>query len=185
MESCKWPLSVQLFHSWTSYFLCCFCQAGMRSAAPGSPTRSMITVTCLRLCPWESGLTPVQIVWIRVEIWSASPSRLNRASSKVSFEHRHASYIWSFWMDFSRSFYAHFWHSLISAQIQTVPTGVSLWMGAHDSITEGGWMWTDGSPFRYINWAAGDALRWDDEAPLKLFFHLSNFKLNGEDNLHV
>lgn len=29
-------------------------------------------------------------------------------------------------------------------------------MGAHDAITEGGWTWTDGSPFRYINWAAGD-----------------------------
>ncbi|TRY84221.1 hypothetical protein DNTS_026642 [Danionella cerebrum] len=27
---------------------------------------------------------------------------------------------------------------------------------AHDSITEGGWTWTDGSPFRYINWAKGN-----------------------------
>lgn len=80
---------------------------------------------------------------------------------------------WSFWMDFSRSFYAHSWHSLISAQIQAVPTGVSLWMGAHDSITEGGWTWTDGSPFRYINWAAGDALRRDD----KLFISFIQFQV--------
>nr|XP_021324868.1 galactose-specific lectin nattectin-like [Danio rerio] len=44
----------------------------------------------------------------------------------------------------------------IQAVIQNIPTGVSLWMGAHDQVTEGGWTWTDGSPFRYINWAAGN-----------------------------
>uniref|UniRef100_A0A3B3UBX9 C-type lectin domain-containing protein n=1 Tax=Poecilia latipinna TaxID=48699 RepID=A0A3B3UBX9_9TELE len=29
--------------------------------------------------------------------------------------------------------------------IQQAPTGISLWMGGHDSITEGGWEWTDDS----------------------------------------
>ncbi|KAM6984695.1 C-type mannose receptor 2-like [Aplochiton taeniatus] len=41
----------------------------------------------------------------------------------------------------------------IQSQVQLIPTGVSMWMGGHDSITEGGWEWTDGSPFRYIHWA--------------------------------
>uniref|UniRef100_A0A3Q3FMP3 C-type lectin domain-containing protein n=1 Tax=Labrus bergylta TaxID=56723 RepID=A0A3Q3FMP3_9LABR len=38
--------------------------------------------------------------------------------------------------------------------IQLSPTGISLWMGGHDSVTEGGWEWVDGSPFRYIRWSA-------------------------------
>ncbi|XP_023194031.1 macrophage mannose receptor 1-like [Xiphophorus maculatus] len=49
-----------------------------------------------------------------------------------------------------------FEQAFIQGLIQQAPTGISLWMGGHDSITEGGWEWTDGSPFRYIRWNAGN-----------------------------
>lgn len=35
-------------------------------------------------------------------------------------------------------------------------------MGGHDSVTEGGWEWMDGSPFRYIRWAAGTVFAQQD-----------------------
>uniref|UniRef100_A0A8C5CSB8 C-type lectin domain-containing protein n=1 Tax=Gadus morhua TaxID=8049 RepID=A0A8C5CSB8_GADMO len=38
------------------------------------------------------------------------------------------------------------------------PTGTAMWMGGHDSIVEGGWGWSDGSPFRYIHWSSGTTL---------------------------
>lgn len=46
-------------------------------------------------------------------------------------------------------------YCFLSGVIQQSPTGISLWMGGHDSVIEGGWEWTDGSPFRYIRWSAG------------------------------
>lgn len=39
--------------------------------------------------------------------------------------------------------------------IKQAPTGISLWMGGHDSVTESGWEWMDGSPFRYVHWSEG------------------------------
>ena len=32
---------------------------------------------------------------------------------------------------------------------------VNFWLGATDQSSEGGWAWTDGSPFRYLNWYKG------------------------------
>ncbi|XP_062410864.1 macrophage mannose receptor 1-like [Sardina pilchardus] len=49
-----------------------------------------------------------------------------------------------------------FEQSFIHSIVTNIPTGIALWMGGHDSVTEGGWEWSDGSPFRYINWNAGN-----------------------------
>ncbi|XP_033951501.2 uncharacterized protein [Pseudochaenichthys georgianus] len=49
-----------------------------------------------------------------------------------------------------------FEQAFIQGVIQVSPTGISLWMGGHDSVTEGGWEWMDGAPFRYIRWSAGN-----------------------------
>ncbi|KAA8584470.1 hypothetical protein FQN60_008255 [Etheostoma spectabile] len=49
-----------------------------------------------------------------------------------------------------------FEQAFIQGVIQVSPTGISLWMGGHDSVTEGGWEWTDASPFKYIRWNAGN-----------------------------
>uniref|UniRef100_A0AAQ5ZWS3 C-type lectin domain-containing protein n=1 Tax=Amphiprion ocellaris TaxID=80972 RepID=A0AAQ5ZWS3_AMPOC len=53
-------------------------------------------------------------------------------------------------------------------QFVSSPTGISLWMGGHDSVTEGGWEWTDGSPFRYIRWNAGNPDNYDGEDCLSI-----------------
>ncbi|XP_073675826.1 ladderlectin-like [Garra rufa] len=36
-----------------------------------------------------------------------------------------------------------------------LPTSSSLcWIGAHDGVQEGQWVWGDGTPFAYTNWCA-------------------------------
>ncbi|KAJ3605426.1 hypothetical protein NHX12_027473 [Muraenolepis orangiensis] len=49
-----------------------------------------------------------------------------------------------------------FEQAFLQGMVSLSTTGISMWMGAHDSITEGGWNWSDGSPFRYINWSPGN-----------------------------
>ncbi|KAM4528248.1 uncharacterized protein PAE49_000185 [Odontesthes bonariensis] len=49
-----------------------------------------------------------------------------------------------------------FEQAFIQGVIQQTPTGISLWTGGVNSITEGGWEWSDGSPFRYIRWNTGN-----------------------------
>ncbi|CAG5867752.1 unnamed protein product [Menidia menidia] len=64
-----------------------------------------------------------------------------------------------------------FEQAFIQGMIQQTPTGVSLWMGGHDSVTEGGWEWTDGSPFRYIRWNTGNPDDYDGEDCLSILIN--------------
>ena len=32
---------------------------------------------------------------------------------------------------------------------------IAVWTGANDKSTEGGWRWSSGKPFAFLNWAAG------------------------------
>ena len=34
---------------------------------------------------------------------------------------------------------------------------VNFWIGATDQSKEGGWIWTDGAPFRFLNWHPGNS----------------------------
>ncbi|XP_038845355.1 macrophage mannose receptor 1 [Salvelinus namaycush] len=64
-----------------------------------------------------------------------------------------------------------FEQAFIQSKVQLIPTGVSVWMGGHDSITEGGWEWTDGSPFRYIHWNAGNPDNYGGEDCLSMLIN--------------
>ncbi|XP_071940974.1 macrophage mannose receptor 1-like [Antedon mediterranea] len=45
--------------------------------------------------------------------------------------------------------------SYINARIVYINEG-GLWTGGNDKTQEGGWKWSDGSPFAYLNWNAGE-----------------------------
>src|SRR5262245_14180600 len=41
--------------------------------------------------------------------------------------------------------------------LQNVGTGAnSVWIGGHDSVTEGMWQWLSGEPWTYTNWNGGE-----------------------------
>ncbi|KAJ8306846.1 hypothetical protein KUTeg_014930 [Tegillarca granosa] len=42
-----------------------------------------------------------------------------------------------------------------AARISTLSM-FAYWIGANDRSSEGGWRWSDGSPFAYVNWASGE-----------------------------
>ncbi|XP_030005898.1 macrophage mannose receptor 1 [Sphaeramia orbicularis] len=75
-----------------------------------------------------------------------------------------------------------FEQAFIQGLIQQSPTGISLWMGGHDSVTEGGWEWTDGSPFRYIRWNAGNPDNYNGEDCLSI---LINSGFWNDDNCNA
>lgn len=151
----------------------------MRNAAPGLLTRLMITATCLLLCQWGSGPTLVRIAWIRVEISSASLSRLNKVSSKVR--------IFSY-----------------STDSQDVPDPLMLtqllFMHSSNPVCSHGHLSVDGSAWLHhrgrldvdgrfsvplyklgFRWCCGKI--WDDKAPFKLYIKLIKIMFNEEDNL--
>uniref|UniRef100_A0A8B9RP03 C-type lectin domain-containing protein n=1 Tax=Astyanax mexicanus TaxID=7994 RepID=A0A8B9RP03_ASTMX len=45
---------------------------------------------------------------------------------------------------------------LTPSMTTSIPNGVSLWMGGHDSVTEGDYLWSDGSALSHTNWGPGE-----------------------------
>ena len=60
----------------------------------------------------------------------------------------------------------------LTARIQYTYEG-ALWIGASDLSAEGGFEWSDGAPFRYINWNAGILCRVPNmQMKIVMFFSL-------------
>ena len=47
-------------------------------------------------------------------------------------------------------------HNKAEEKFITATFGGSYWIGARDHFVEGDWQWTDGSPFRFSSWMAGE-----------------------------
>ncbi|XP_056109138.1 ladderlectin-like [Rhinichthys klamathensis goyatoka] len=39
--------------------------------------------------------------------------------------------------------------------LSLLPCSTRSWIGAHDAVQEGHWLWSDGSVFSYTNWCSG------------------------------
>ncbi|XP_078659901.1 lymphocyte antigen 75-like isoform X2 [Branchiostoma floridae x Branchiostoma belcheri] len=46
--------------------------------------------------------------------------------------------------------------SYLNGRLSGVTGVTGVWIGAHDRGTEGGWEWSDGMPFTYLNWGGGE-----------------------------
>ena len=46
--------------------------------------------------------------------------------------------------------------------IYKLSKGTCLWLGASDKLMEGTWLWRDGSPMNYTNWASKGPDNWYD-----------------------
>ncbi|ROL45133.1 Galactose-specific lectin nattectin [Anabarilius grahami] len=55
------------------------------------------------------------------------------------------------------------------------------WVGAHDAVQEGQWLWSDGTAFLYTNWCSGEPNNAQSENCLEI--NLS--KLNQKPNINV
>ncbi|XP_023932410.1 macrophage mannose receptor 1-like [Lingula anatina] len=44
---------------------------------------------------------------------------------------------------------------IFAGKISAIAYPITFWLGGNDLKSEGGWRWTDGSPFSYLNWDVG------------------------------
>ncbi|XP_067307774.1 galactose-specific lectin nattectin-like [Pseudorasbora parva] len=40
--------------------------------------------------------------------------------------------------------------------LSLLPSSTRSWLGAHDGVKEGQWLWSDGTAFLYSNWCSGE-----------------------------
>lgn len=75
-----------------------------------------------------------------------------------------------------------FEQAFIYGVIKQAPTGTALWIGGHDSVTESGWEWMDGSPFRYVHWSEGSPNDYLGEDCLSIYINDGYWNDNNCEN---
>ncbi|XP_072020401.1 macrophage mannose receptor 1-like [Amphiura filiformis] len=67
--------------------------------------------------------------------------------------------------------------SFVNARMKSA-TEVDVWFGASDLSAEGGFEWSDGAPFRYLNWNAGEPNNVGDDGEHCVEMYLNTGKWN-------